>query len=69
MAGYVERRLAGQPVDRLTGVLRFMNSSDRSKLMPALVEYTTSLDAIRGTDLLETLPELEPAWRGYAAAT
>ena len=69
VAGYLERRLAGQPVDRLTGVLRFMNSSDRSKLMPALVEYTTSLDAIRGTDLLETLPELEPAWRGYAAAT
>jgi MoaA/NifB/PqqE/SkfB family radical SAM enzyme len=67
VAGYLERRLAGQAVDRLTGVLGFMNSADRSKLMPALVEYTTTLDAVRGSKLLETLPELEPAWRSYVA--
>jgi hypothetical protein len=42
-----------------------MNSEDHSHKMPTLVEYTTTLDGIRGSDLLATLPELEPYWTRY----
>jgi len=43
-----------------------MNSEDHSNLMPRLVEYTARLDEIRGSDVLQTLPELQPYWRRYA---
>ena len=66
LADYTRTRLSGQPVDELTAALRFMNSEDHSNLMPRLVEYTARLDEIRGSDVLQTLPELQPYWRRYA---
>jgi MoaA/NifB/PqqE/SkfB family radical SAM enzyme len=65
LVGYMRTRLTGQPVDELMAVLAFMNSEDHSEMMPRLVEYTTMLDSIRGSDILRTLPELEPYWARY----
>ena len=62
---YMRTRLSGQPVDKLTAVLNFMNSEDDSQRMPSLVEYTSTLDSIRGSDIFRTLPELEPYWARY----
>ena len=67
IADYARARPAGERVDRLTGILTFMNSEDRSSRMPSLVEYTALLDDTRGSDLLATFPELKPYWgRGVA---
>lgn len=68
IAGYMRTRLTGQALDGLTALLAFMNSEDHSEKMPTLVQYTTTLDGIRGSDLLETLPELAPYWTRYASA-
>jgi hypothetical protein len=62
---YMRTRLAGQAVDKLEAILAFMNSEDQSERMPSLVEYTSTLDGIRGSDVLRTLPELEPYWDRY----
>jgi MoaA/NifB/PqqE/SkfB family radical SAM enzyme len=62
LTDYIEARPAGEAVDQLTAILAFMNSEDRSELMPKLVEYTTMLDRIRGSEVLDTFPELAPYW-------
>jgi MoaA/NifB/PqqE/SkfB family radical SAM enzyme len=62
---YMKAGWAGQAVDELTEILSFMNSEDHSERMPSLVEYTTTLDRIRGSDLLETFPELAPYWARF----
>jgi MoaA/NifB/PqqE/SkfB family radical SAM enzyme len=62
---YINTRLAGQQADKLTAILNFMNSEDHSEKMPSLVEYTSTLDGIRGSDILQTLPELAPFWARY----
>ena len=62
---FLEKRLAEQSVDRLTGILKFMNSADHSDQMPRLVEYTTMLDITCGTDFFGTFPELAPYWTRY----
>jgi hypothetical protein len=62
---YTRTRLAGQQVDKLMAILNFMNSEDHSEKMPSLVEYTSTLDGIRGSDILRTLPELAPYWARY----
>jgi MoaA/NifB/PqqE/SkfB family radical SAM enzyme len=62
---YMEKRLDGQRVDKLTAILSFMNSEDHSHKMPSLVEYTKMLDITRGTDFVATFPELSPYWMGY----
>jgi MoaA/NifB/PqqE/SkfB family radical SAM enzyme len=64
---YIDGRPAGEPVDQLATVLTFMNSEDRSERMPKLVQYTRSLDRIRGGNVLDTFPELAPYWAPYAA--
>jgi MoaA/NifB/PqqE/SkfB family radical SAM enzyme len=65
---YMERRMAGQGVDKLTAILNFMNSEDHSKRMASLVEYTKRLDISRDTDFFETFPELAPYWIRYERA-
>lgn len=65
---YVKTRLAGQAVDKLAAILSFMNSEDHAEKMPSLVEYTAMLDRLRGSDLLETFPELTPYWIRYRSA-
>src|SRR5205807_678639 len=59
---YMRTRMAGQAVDKLTGIIDYMNSEDHSERMPSLVEYTQMLDATRGTDFCETFPELASYW-------
>ena len=61
---YMERRLDGQRVDKLTAILSFMNSEDHSHKMPSLVEYTKMLDITRGTNFFDTFPELAQYWIG-----
>jgi hypothetical protein len=65
IGAYMEKRMAGQAVDTLTAILRFMNSEDQSEKMPSLVEYTAMLDISRNTDFFETFPELAPYWIRY----
>jgi MoaA/NifB/PqqE/SkfB family radical SAM enzyme len=65
IADYMRTRLTGQAVDQVAAALSFMNSEDHSELMPRLVEYTTTLDGIRGVDVFRTLPELKPYWTRY----
>jgi len=65
---HMEKRMAGQAVDKLRAILSFMNSEDHSKRMPSLVEYTKMLDITRDTDFLETFPELAPYWIRYESA-
>jgi MoaA/NifB/PqqE/SkfB family radical SAM enzyme len=65
---HMQARLAGQAVDNLAAIIEFMNSEDHSEKMPALVEYTAQLDALRGSDVLKTFPELTPYWGRYARA-
>ena len=65
---YVHNQLVGQATDRLAGIISFMNGTDHSHSLPALMEYTKLLDATRGTNLSETLPELAPVWRQYYRA-
>lgn len=62
---YMSTRLAGQATDNLAGILTFMNSDDRSRLMSTLAEYTRLLDLTRRTNRLETFPELAPYWSRY----
>lgn len=59
---YMGKRMVGQAVDKVSGIISFMNSEDHSERMPSLVEYTRMLDATHGTDFLETFPELAPYW-------
>jgi MoaA/NifB/PqqE/SkfB family radical SAM enzyme len=67
LADYIEARPAGERVDELTSILALMNAEDRSELMPQLIEYTTMLDRARGSNVLETFPELARYWTRYAA--
>jgi len=62
---YLEKRLAGQAVDNLTAILKFMNTEDHSESMPRLIEYTKALDLSRDTDFFKTFPELGPYWLRY----
>jgi hypothetical protein len=62
---YICNQMAGQATDKLAGIIRFMNETDRSDSMPALMEYTKLLDATRGTSFSETFPELAPYWHRY----
>jgi pyruvate-formate lyase-activating enzyme len=63
---YVRARPAGEASDKLTGILTFMNSQDRSARMSSLVEYTRLLDSTRDSNAIETFPELKP-WLAEAA--
>ena len=65
---YMEKRMAGQGVDKLTAILSFMNSEDQSQRMASLVEYTKKLDISRDTDFFATFPELAPYWIRYERA-
>jgi hypothetical protein len=56
----MEKRMAGQGVDKLIAILSFMNSEDHSQMMPSLIEYTKMLDISRDTDFFEIFPELAP---------
>ena len=71
IGAYMNKRLVGQRVDKLTAILSFMNSEDHSRKMPSLVEYTKMLDITRGTDFFDTFPELAPYWmdRGQTPST
>jgi len=62
IGAYLQKRLAGQNVEKLLSVVNFMNSRDDSKRLPTLIEYTKLLDNMRGTDFLTTFPELAPYW-------
>jgi molybdenum cofactor biosynthesis enzyme MoaA len=62
---YMETRLAGQRVDKLTAILDFMNSADDSSKLPTLVKYTEMLDQARNTNFSATFPELAPYWPPY----
>jgi MoaA/NifB/PqqE/SkfB family radical SAM enzyme len=44
--------------DGFQNVVRFMNQSDRSPLIPAFVDYTRRLDRLRGEAFFDTFPEL-----------
>jgi MoaA/NifB/PqqE/SkfB family radical SAM enzyme len=57
---YMHTNMAGQATDKLAGILSFMNATDCSHLLPALVEYTKALDITRGTSFAQTFPELAP---------
>lgn len=43
---------------RFESLINFMYSDDKSSLLPALNEYITNLDLIRGTNFKSTFPEL-----------
>jgi sulfatase maturation enzyme AslB (radical SAM superfamily) len=62
MGEYMRKRMAGQAVDKVDGIIGFMNSEDHSQRMPSLVEYTQLLDATHGTDFFQTFPELASYW-------
>ena len=65
---YMETKLAGERVDKLTAILDFMNSTDESGKLPALIQYTKMLDQVRNTDFATTFPELAPFWTAYDRA-
>src|SRR5262249_46611098 len=66
LVDYMDTRLAGQEADKLMAILNFMNSEDHSEKMPDLVQYTSTLDRFRGSDVLRVLPELAPVWARWA---
>lgn len=45
-------------IDRLKGMVKFMNSEDWSNRMPEFQEYIERMDKIRGTDFCEVFPEM-----------
>lgn len=47
-------------IERLKGLVRFMNSEDWSNRMPEFVEYIQRMDTIRGTDFKKVFPEMAP---------
>ena len=62
---YMRTEMAGQATDKLAGIVSFMNETDHSDSLPALMEYTKLLDVTRGTSFAETFPELAPYWHRY----
>ena len=49
---------SGYGIERLKGMVSFMQSEDWSRRVPQLVEYVNKMDAIRGTDFSEVFPEM-----------
>jgi hypothetical protein len=49
---------ASYGVDRLKGMVNFMNSEDWSVRMPEFVEYIEKMDGIRGTSFKNVFPEM-----------
>jgi MoaA/NifB/PqqE/SkfB family radical SAM enzyme len=52
------RRAGSRIYDGFQNIVRFMNQSDRSALVPAFVDYTQKLDGLRGEDFFDAFPEL-----------
>ena len=50
---------AGYGLDRLEGMLKFMESEDWSMRLPEMKEYLEKLDQYRGLDFYKTFPEMK----------
>jgi hypothetical protein len=50
-------------IDRLEGMLRFMESEDWSNRLPELKEYIETMDKIRVTSFYETFPEMKDIFK------
>ena len=55
---YETWRSASYGIDRLEGMLKFMESEDWSQRMPEFKEYINLMDAQRGTDFRTTFPDM-----------
>ena len=55
---YETWRSASYGIDRLEGMLKFMESEDWSQRLPEFREYINLMDAQRGTDFRTTFPEM-----------
>ncbi len=56
---YDQWREAGYGIKRLQGMINFMHSEDWSNRMPEFQEYIALMDKTRGTDFVETFPEMK----------
>jgi hypothetical protein len=50
-------------IDRLEGMLKFMESEDWSNRLPEMKEYIETMDKIRGTSFYETFPEMKDIFK------
>jgi len=55
---------AGYGLDRLEGMLKFMESEDWSMRLPEMKEYLEKLDQYRGLDFYKTFPEMKDIFNG-----
>ena len=55
---------AGYGLDRLEGMLKFMESDDWSMRLPEMKEYLEKLDAHRNLNFYETFPEMKEIFNG-----
>lgn len=55
---------AGYGLDRLEGMLKFMESEDWSMRLPEMKEYLEKLDQYRGLDFYTTFPEMKGIFDG-----
>lgn len=51
-------------IDRLEGMLKFMESEDWSNRLPEMKEYLETMDKVRGTNFYETFPEMKGIFDG-----
>jgi len=61
---YDEWRAASYGIDRLEGMLTFMESEDWSNRLPETKEYLENLDKVSGTNFYETFPEMKDIFNG-----
>jgi Zn/Cd-binding protein ZinT len=57
-------RSASYGIDRLDGMLKFMESEDWSQRLPEMKEYLEKLDAHRNISFYETFPEMKDIFNG-----
>lgn len=50
-------------IDRLEGMLKFMESEDWSNRLPEMKEYIETMDKVRGTDFYKTFPEMKDIFK------
>ena len=61
---YEEWRQASYGIDRLEGMLKFMESEDWSGRLPEMKEYLERVDSVRTINFAETFPEMKDIFDG-----
>lgn len=61
---YEEWRRASYGIDRLEGMLKFMESEDWSGRLPEMKEYLEKVDSVRTITFAETFPEMKDIFDG-----